>query len=109
MAIVQLVGRGTYGPDVPMGRGVSPLWMYILGPPAQNSVIVYDDGSVVEGVGFENDQIKADNVYVFILGGTRFRCEIGSFEYNALTNAGYTWQAIADYDTYPDDYTSEYP
>lgn len=109
MATVQLLGRGTYGPDVAMGRGVSRLWMYFLSPPAQNSVIVYDDGSVVEGVGFENDQIKADDVYLYIHGGTRFRCEVGSFEYNALTAAGYTWLSIPDRDTYAEDYTSEYP
>ncbi len=109
MATVQLLGRGTYGPDVPMGRGVSPLWRYFLAPPAQNSVIIYDDGSVVEGPGFENDQIEAANVYLFILGGTRFRCETGSFEYNALTDAGYTWQTITGYDEYGEDYDDQYP
>lgn len=109
MATVQLLGRGTYGPDVPMGRGVSPLWQYFLGPPAQNSVIIYDDGSVVEGPGFENDQIQASNVYMFILGGTRFRCETGSFEYTALTNAGYTWQTITGFDEYGANYDDQYP
>ena len=109
MATVQLLGRGTYGPDVAMGRGVSRLWMYFLSPPAQNSIIIYDDGSVVEGPGFENDQIKGDNVYLFILGGTRFRCETGSFEYTALTNAGYTWQTITGYDEYGEDYDDQYP
>lgn len=109
MATVQLLGRGTYGPDVPRGRGVSPLWSYFLGPPAQNSVLIYDDGSVVEGPGFENDQVQADDVYLFIFGGTRFRCEVGSFEYEALTNAGYTWETITDYDTYSEDYTDQYP
>lgn len=109
MATVQLLGRGTYGPDVPMGRGVSRLWMYFLAPPAQNSVLIYDDGSVVEGQGFQNSDIQADNVYMFILGGTRFRCETGSFEYNALTAAGYTWEEVPEYDTYTETYTSEYP
>lgn len=109
MATVQLLGRGTYGPDVPMGRGVSRLWMYFLNPPAQNSIIIYDDGSVVEGPGFENDQIQADNVYMFILGGTRFRCETGSFEYTALTNAGYTWQTITGFDEYGANYDDQYP
>ena len=109
MATVQLLGRGTYGPDVAMGRGVSRLWMYFLSPPAQNSVIIYDDGSVVEGPGFENSQIQADNVYMFILGGTRFRCETGSFEYTALTNAGYTWQTITGFDEYGASYDDQYP
>lgn len=108
MATVQLLGRGTYGPDVPMGRGVSPLWTYFHAPPAQNSVIVYNDGSVVEGPGFENDQVQDPSVYLFILGGTRFRCETGSFEYEALTAAGYTWQTITEFDTYGEDYDSQY-
>lgn len=109
MATVQLLGRGTYGPDVPMGRGISRLWMYIQGPPAQNSILIYDNGDVVEKPGFENDDIQAPNVYMFILGGTRFRCETGSFEYNALTDAGYTWQTITEYDTYSEDYDDQYP
>jgi hypothetical protein len=91
-----------------MGRGVSRLWMYFLSPPAQNSVLIYDDGSVVEGPGFQNSDIQADNVYMFILGGTRFRCETGSFEYDALTAAGYTWQTITAFDTYGEDYDDQY-
>ena len=109
MSTVQLLGRGTYGPDVPTGRGVSRLWTYFLGPPAQNSIIIYDNGDVVEGPGFQNDQIQADNVYLFILGGTRFRCETGSFEYNTLTDAGYTWQTITGFDEYGEDYDDQYP
>lgn len=109
MATVQLLGRGTYGPSVASGQGVSPLWTYFLSPPAQNSIIVYDDGSVIESAGFDNDQLQAANVYQFILGGTRFRCETGSFVYEALTNAGYTWQTITDYDTYSEDYDDQYP
>jgi hypothetical protein len=92
-----------------MGRGVSRLWTYFLGVPAQNSVIVYNDGSVVEQAGFDNDQIQDPSVYVFILGGTRFRCETGSFEYNALTDAGYTWEEVPEYDVYTETYTSQYP
>jgi hypothetical protein len=83
--------------------------MYFLSPPAQNSVLIYDDGSVVEGPGFQNSDIQADNVYMFILGGTRFRCETGSFEYDALTAAGYTWQTITGFDEYGEDYDDQYP
>jgi hypothetical protein len=82
--------------------------MYFLSPPAQNSVLIYDDGSVVEGPGFQNSDIQADNVYMFILGGTRFRCETGSFEYDALTAAGYTWQTITGFDEYGEDYDDQY-
>ena len=109
MATVQLLGRGLYGPDVVFGPDVSPLWQFFLSPSRQNSVIVYKDGSVVERATFLNSDILSDDVYVWIYGGTDFRCEVGSFEYDALTAAGYTWNVIPDRDTYPIDYTSEYP
>ena len=51
----QLLGRGTYGPDVVYGPEVSPLWQFFLAPPAQNSVLIYTDGSVVERATFENN------------------------------------------------------
>jgi hypothetical protein len=108
MATVQLLGRETYGPQIPMGYGVSPLWSYFKGPPAQNSVLVYNDGTVIEGPGFENDDIQNPDVHVFILGGTRFRCEVGSFAYGALTAAGYSWQEIAERDTYTGTYQDVY-
>lgn len=94
MATVQLLGRGTYGPRVDPSPGVSPLWQFFLGPPAQNSVIIYDDGMVVERQTFENDEIKESSVHTFILGGTDFRCEEGSFEYNSLEDAGYTFREV---------------
>ncbi len=108
MATVQLLGRGTYGPDVPMGAWVSPLWMYVKMPPAQNSILIFDDGTVVERSIFENSEIKNPSVRLFILGGTRYRTEVGSFEYDALTAAGYTWQAIAEPNTYTEDYEDSY-
>ena len=37
-------------------------------PPAQKSLIIYNDGSVVEGH-FEKDDVKEPSVYMFILGG----------------------------------------
>jgi hypothetical protein len=108
MATVQLLGRGTYGPDVPMGPWVSPLWMYVRMPPAQNSIIIYNNGEVVERSIFENAEIKDPSVRVFILGGTRYRTEVGSFEYDALTAAGYTWLSIAEPNTYTEDYEDSY-
>lgn len=105
---VQLLGRGTYGPDVVVGNGVSPLWQFFLSPPAQNSVIVYNDGSVVERATFERDDIAADDVHTFILGGTDFRTDVGSFEYEALTAAGYTWRNVYTGDVYAEDYDTEY-
>ena len=92
-----------------MGPGVSNLWSYFLGPPAQNSILIYNDGTVVERAGFENDEIQDPSVYLFILGGTIFRTSLGSFAYNALTAAGYGWEEIPDFDTYAPVYTGEYP
>ena len=109
MAIVQLQGRGTYGPEVPYGRHISPLWTYIKMPPAQKSILIYDTGEVVEGIGFENSDTKADNVVAYIPGGVNYRTTVGSFEYDALTAAGYTWTSIPEYDTYTSDYTDVYP
>jgi len=108
VATVQLLGRGTYGPSVPMGAWVSPLWSFIKMPPAQNSILVFNDGSVVEKSIFENKDIKDPSVRVFILGGSRFRTEVGSFEYDALTAAGYTWQVITAPNEYSEDYEDSY-
>ena len=105
---VQLLGRGTYGPNVIQGRGVSPLWSFFLGPPAQNSVLIYDDGTVVERETFENSDITADGVHTFILGGADFRTDVGSFAYDALTAAGYTWRNVYTGDVYAEDYDSQY-
>lgn len=104
----QLLGRGTYGPYVIQGRGISPLWSYFLPPPAQNSVIIYTDGSVVERATFENDDIEDSDVDTFILGGTDYRTDEGSFQYNSLTAAGYTWRNVYTNDVYDENYDSPY-
>ena len=108
MARAVLSGQGTYGPSVPWGMGISPLWQYMRMPPAQNSLLIYDDGRVVEGQGFELDDVKDPSVYLFILGGTRFRCQDDSFEYNALVAAGYDFTVVPERDTYTDDYQDVY-
>ena len=105
---VQLLGRGTYGPRTIQGQGISPLWSFILPPPAQNSVIIYTDGSVAERATFENSEIKDPTVHTFILGGTDFRTDVGSFEYDALTDAGYTWRNVYTDNVYPETYDTEF-
>lgn len=105
---VQLLGRGTYGPDVQVGRGVSPLWQFFLAPPSQNSVLIYNDGSVLERATFERDDIADPDVHTFIYGGTDFRTDVGSFAYEALTAAGYTWRNVYTGDVYAEDYDTEY-
>lgn len=108
MIEVQLLGRGTYGPRTIQGPGISPLWSFILPPPAQNSVLIYNDGSVAERATFENDDIKDEDVHTFILGGTDYRTEVGSFEYDALTAAGYTWRNVYTGDVYSEDYDTQF-
>jgi hypothetical protein len=105
---VQLLGRGTYGPHTIQGRGISPLWSFILPPPAQNSVLIYNDGSVAERATFENDDVQADDVHTFILGGTDYRTDVGSFEYESLTAAGYTWRNVYTDNVYPETYDTQF-
>jgi hypothetical protein len=105
---VQLLGRGTYGPYNIIEGGVSPLWQFFQSPPAQNSVIIYNDGSVVERATFENDDIKDPDVHTFILGGTDYRTDEGSFEYEALTAAGYTWRNVYTDNVYPETYDTQF-
>ena len=110
MTTVQLLGRVTYPNRRPQyGPGVSPLWSRVAVPPYQESIIIYDDDTVARGIGFTLEQTTASDVYIFILGGCQFRCEVGSKEYVALTAAGFTWQTIPERDTYPADYTDVYP
>lgn len=104
----QLLGRGTYGPRTQTGPGISPLWSFILMPPAQNSVIIYDDGSVVERATFSLEDIEDPTVHTFILGGTDYRTDEGTFEYDALTAAGYTWRDVYSADVYDETYDSPY-
>ena len=105
---VQLLGRGTYNPYTAYGPGVSPLWSFFLSPPAQKSILIYNDGTVVEGQAFENDDIQSPDVHTYIFGGTDFRTEVGSFDYDALTAAGYTWRNVYTENVYPEDYDSPY-
>jgi hypothetical protein len=104
----QLLGRGTVGPRVVLGPDVSPLWQFFLMPPSQNSILIYNDGTVVERQTFENSDIQDVSVHTFILGGADFRTTEGSFEYDSLTAAGYTWRDIPEWDTYGGDYDSTY-
>jgi len=104
----QLLGRATYGPRVDYGPGVSPLWQFFLAPPAQESILIYDDGTVVEQQTFENDEIQDPSVHTYILGGTDYRTDEGSFTYNALTAAGFTWRDVYTDNVYADDYDSPY-
>lgn len=87
-------GRETYWPNVIFGPDISPLWQFVKMPGGQNSIIIYNDGSVVQQRTFENDQIKDPTVHTFILGGSDYRTTAGSFTYNALLAAGYTFRDV---------------
>ena len=104
----QLLGRGLYGPRVEVGPNISPLWQFFLSPSSQNSVLIYNDGTVVERTTFLNEDIKSPDVHTFILGGTDFRTDEGSFDYDALTAAGYTWRDVYTDNVYPETYDSPY-
>ena len=77
-------------------------------PPAQNSILIYNDGTVVEQQTFVNSEILDPAVRTFIHGGTDFRTDEGSFEYDALTAAGYSWRNVYSNDVYPEDYDTQY-
>ena len=109
MTLMQLQERGLYGPQVPTGRGVSPLWSYIKMPPAQNSIVIYTDGTVVERAGFDTSELRPERmVDTFILGGTDFRCDDTSFQYQSLLAAGYEFVAFPEQNTYEGTYRDSY-
>lgn len=105
---VQLLGRGTVPPRTVYGGGVSPLWQFFLPPSSQNSILIYTDGTVEERQTFENRDIRSDSVHTFIYGGTDYRTDVGSFAYNALTAAGYTWRNVYTGDVYDEQYDTQY-
>lgn len=110
----QLLGRGTYGPErLPRARGPRHLWNHVSVPPAQNSLIIYKDGTVLEGNNFapwQYDPVIDPNVHRFIYGGTNVRCEdLDDFSRDALLAAGYTCGIGITMDVYLQKYTDQYP
>ena len=69
------------------------LWNYFRPVPAQNSILIYADGTVEEVQVPPEYVIKT--IPVFIQGGHQFVTETGSFAYNSLVAAGYTFEAVA--------------
>ena len=101
----QLLGRGTHGPErVPLTRGPRHLWNHVPSPPAGNSLIIYKDGTVLEGSEFEGwqvDPIVSPNVHRYIPGATRVPCEeLDDFSRDALIAAGYECGQPQDVDVY---------
>jgi hypothetical protein len=85
------------------------LWQHFTGPPAQNSVAIYNDGSVVEKSTFDTSELRPEKgVRTFILGGADFRCLDTSQDYADLLAAGYTFTALPDANTYEGTYRDSY-
>lgn len=109
----QLLGRGVYGPErLPLLRGPRHLYNHVSPPPAGNSLIIYKDGSILEGnnfQGWEIDPVVSPDVHRYIPGGTRVACEdLDEFSRNALIAAGYECGQPADVDVYTLSYTERY-
>jgi hypothetical protein len=84
------------------------LWDYYTEPPAQQSIIVYKNGDVWEKAEFTTDEINDPDVYLFIQGGTDFRCEPSGWLHDTLVAQGYECTSITE-DVYLDGYTDQYP
>ena len=108
----QLLGRGTYGPHrLPWTQGPQHLWNHVSMPPMQNSIIIYTDGTVLEGNNFEPweyDPVWTPTAHRFIMGGANIRCDdLDQFSRDALHAAGYTCGFGHDVDAYPSN--DQYP
>ena len=109
-----LTGQGTYGPlHVPGLRGPMHFWeRHHSMPPAQNTIVVYKDGTVVEGRLFGPDVYTDENVHRIFVGGYKHVCnaEEDPLSWSALAEAGYVC-TIPTQDVYmpSDEYTDEYP
>lgn len=85
-----LGGRGMVTRPSPMARsGPHRLWHYFGEVPMMKSLLVYNNGTVKEGVEFTVEQITDPAVHTYIRGGCEFRAENGSWLYTTLTAAGY--------------------
>jgi len=90
-------------------RGPRHLWNHSAGPPTQNSIIVYKDGTVLEGNNFgawEFDPIIDPNVHRYIRGGGAYTlANLDQFSIDTLIANGYTF----DYNNGSDgSYTGQY-
>lgn len=91
----RILGRETRPPDrQPRSQGPRHLWDHHAGPPIQESIVVYTDGTVTRGYDFESWEMEGDNIAVFIMGGSDFWCEDGAIK-TALKAAGYTFEVPA--------------
>lgn len=93
MAPHVVTGQGTNGPLQVEGlRGPMHFWSrHHRMPPAGNSIIVYNNGDVVEGFDFPFDVQGDPEIYRFLLGGQRHTVDPDEDQwlYDTLVEAGY--------------------
>jgi len=84
---------GTYENRVPSYETSGTwLWEYFRPVPAQNSILVWADGTVEERQVPKNSETK--KAEVFIPGGHQFVTDEGSFAHSSLVAAGYKFEAV---------------
>ncbi len=84
---------GTYENPVPTYRTSGTwLWEYFRPVPAQNSILVWADGTVEERQVPKNSETQ--KAEVFIPGGHQFVTDEGSFAHSSLVAAGYEFEAV---------------
>jgi hypothetical protein len=68
------------------------LWNHVSPPPAQNTLIVMNDGRVIEGNLFPHEALYGPDVHRIFVGGYDWRCDKDEdpFSFNALGVAGYS-------------------
>lgn len=92
MARYVVTGQGTHGPlELPPTRGPMKLWTYYRPPAAGNTLLVYNDGEVVEGWEFPDTVFADPDLYAVLLGGQKHIVDsvADAFLYNSLVTAGY--------------------
>jgi hypothetical protein len=82
--------------------------------PEQASIIVYADGTVLEGWDFQpweydNSSRAQKEVALFIPGGHAFDCVEGDPILDILVANGFEYGFHTNYDTYLEKYTAQYP
>jgi hypothetical protein len=111
----RLEGQGTYRwYDLPRLKGPRHLWNHRSNwpPPSQNTLIVYKDGSVVEGDNFGPEDLDPSLVHRVFVGGYDHRVTAAEdfLSWQALKAAGYKC-VVPTVDIYlpSDKHSDDYP
>jgi len=89
----RLTGQGNYGPlrNPYTHRSPQHLWNHVGWVPAQETLVVYTDGTVAEGHSFTHEEMYGPTVHKLLVGGYDYRCpEFDAFTLSSLKAAGYT-------------------